>query len=93
MNRSFRLFSAVLPALLLGACSSYLDRNDFASPSLGDAVARNAAIHVIDPWPAHARNTRIVHDGARLQPAIERYRTGEVTEPVSATTTKSSSGR
>ncbi len=90
MNRFSRSLAAVLPALTLGACSTYLDRQDFASSSLGDAVARNAAIHVIDPWPAHARNTRIVHDGARLQPAIERYRTGEITEPAAASTTKSS---
>ncbi len=90
MKRTSRPLAALVPAVLLGACSSYLDRREFASPSLGDAVARNAAIHVIDPWPAHARDTRIVHDGARLQPAIERYRTGKVTEAEAASTTKRS---
>ena len=89
MTVSFRIVPPVLLALSLSACAEHLDRREFASPSLGDAVARNQAIHVIDPWPPGARDVRIVHDGARLQRAVERYRTGQVVEPKGPSTTGS----
>ncbi len=91
MNRIAKTVVLLLVAAPLGACAEYLDRRSSLSPSFGDAVARNMAVQVIDPWPAHSRDTRIVHDGARLQKAVERYRTGEITEPKGASTTKQSS--
>ena len=67
---------AVLLAATLAcsACSSYLARRDTLSESSGDAVASNAAIHVIDPWPPEAFKIDPMTSGERAQRAIERYR-------------------
>ena len=89
MNVSLKIVSAVLVAVPLAACAEHLERREFTSPSLGDAVARNQAIQIIDPWPPASRDVRIVHDGARLQRAVERYRTGQVVEPKGQSTTGS----
>lgn len=62
-------------ALGLGGCSDYLSRRDTLTLETGEAVQANIAKQVIDPWPAHARRVNRDIDGARLQGAIERYRT------------------
>src|SRR5437879_5978602 len=72
---------ASIGALLPAACSQYLDRKDTVAFSAGNAVETNEVAHIIDPWPAHARNTRIQFDGQRMQGAVERYRTNRVTDP------------
>ncbi len=72
---------ASIGALLPAACTQYLDRKETVALTAGTAVESNMATHVIDPWPAHARNTRIVSDGERMQKAVERYRQNRVTDP------------
>jgi hypothetical protein len=72
--RLARGFVAAALALAVAGCSEYLDRRDGILLGVGDAVQTNVVTHVIDPWPAHARNTRAATDGDRLQRAIERYR-------------------
>ena len=68
------LFAAlVLPA---AGCSSYMSRNDAVSASAGDAVAANAAIQTVDPWPATAANTDIPSDGRHVRPVIQKYLPG-----------------
>ena len=66
--------AAVLLLAATGACSSYLARRDTLSDASGDAVAANAAIHVIDPWPAQASRIDRTTSGERAARAIERYR-------------------
>lgn len=57
------------------ACQDYyLARRDTLTLGSGEAVQANAAMHVIDPWPAHAMRTDPDTDGARAARAIERYR-------------------
>ncbi|MGD9867189.1 MAG: hypothetical protein AB7U38_04215 [Hyphomicrobiales bacterium] len=78
------------PAMLLTGCRDgayvnreghYLNRRDTATFSSGDAKAANAAIHTIDPWPAYSKDTRIAHDGARMQVGMERYKQNKSIEP------------
>lgn len=78
----------LLPAVLLTGCreNSYLNRRDTASFSSGDAKASNAAIHTIDPWPAYSKDTRLKHDGARIQVGMERYKENKSIEPKGLTT-------
>ena len=52
----------------------------------GNAVTHNAAQHVIDPAPEHARATAPPMDGARGARAVTRYREGAVT-PLNAVET------
>jgi hypothetical protein len=83
-----RVAIALAAACILGAlnnCSDpglYLDRRDSIALGAGDAVATNAALQTIDPWPPASGNTHIAANGQRMQSAVERYRNGTVTPPV-----------
>ncbi len=82
-----RMIAAALAAAAigsgLGGCSEmYFDHRDSVSLQAGDAIAANEAMQTIDPWPARSRNTNIAANGQRMQSAIERYRTNNVTQPV-----------
>ena len=68
---------ALLGCVILGGCAESLSRNDFLSEHTGDAIASNKAIHIADPWPRDAFNTRLPTDGGRVGLAIGRYRNGE----------------
>ena len=77
--------TGVLLAITLTGCADpglYLDRRDSIALGAGDAVATDAALQTIDPWPPQSMNTRIVENGQRMQSAVERYRTNAVTQPV-----------
>lgn len=82
-----RLIAAAVAAAALGAslggCSDmYFDHREGVTLGAGDSVAANAAMQTIDPWPARSGNTNIATNGQRMQSAIERYRTNNVTQPV-----------
>jgi hypothetical protein len=85
-NRAAVAIAAVcLTGALLSACSDpglYFDRRDSIALGAGDAVAANAAMQTIDPWPPGSANTNLAANGQRMQSAIERYRTNTVTPPV-----------
>jgi hypothetical protein len=93
-ERGIRVIAAAgLVAALLAGCSDpglYLDRRDAIALGAGDAVAANAAMQTIDPWPPQSGNTRIASNGQLMQSAIERYRTNAVTPPVSPMTLQGS---
>jgi hypothetical protein len=67
----------------LGGCSEmYFDHREGVTSGAGDAVAANEAMQTIDPWPARSGNPNIATNGQRMQSAVERYRTNNVTQPV-----------
>ena len=77
--------AGALLAITLAGCADpglYLDRRDSIALGAGDAVAADAALQTIDPWPSQSMNTRIAENGQRMQSAVERYRTNKVTQPV-----------
>jgi hypothetical protein len=68
---------------MIGGCSDlYTDRRDTIALSGGDAVAANQVMQMNDPWPPHSGNTNVAFNGQRMQSAVERYRTNNVTQPV-----------
>jgi|HubBroStandDraft_6_1064221.scaffolds.fasta_scaffold34244_2 hypothetical protein len=68
---------------MLGGCSDlYTDRRDTIALAGGDAVAANQVKQMNDPWPPHSGNTSVAFNGQRMQSAVERYRTNNVTPPV-----------
>lgn len=78
--------SLALIALAAGGCNEeYRDRyfgySDKVTLGAGDAAAANIAAHTIDPWPDHARRTRIDQDGKRAAIAIKRYETNTSIKP------------
>jgi len=76
-------FGAAALGATLGGCSDmYFDHREGVTLEGGDAVAANAAMQTIDPWPARSGNTNIPFNGQRMQSAVERYRTNNLTQPV-----------
>ena len=81
---------ALLAATVLTGCSDmYLDRRESISLSAGDAVYTNQVTHMVDPWPPASANRHIPYNGAKMQTAVERYRTNKVIRPVGMTTSSS----
>ena len=75
--------AAATLATALGACSDvYFDRRDTVALGAGDAIAANAVVQTVDPWPAQSANTNIAANGQRMQSAIEHYRTNTGVPPV-----------
>jgi len=74
--------AAVLAATLGGCSEMYFDHREGVTLGAGDSVAANAAMQTIDPWPARSANTNLAFNGQRMQSAVERYRTNNVTQPV-----------
>ena len=92
-----RVLALVALALLLAACSEYLDRRDSVSLNAGNALNANAVTEMVDPWPRDSANRNIAFNGERMEAAVTRYRTGKVIQPVgmdtSGTYGQSSSGQ
>lgn len=68
---------AAMTALSGCAGSEYLEQRDTITLGVGDSVARNRAIHTINPRPPRAYRTHIHTDGHRMNNAIEQYRSAE----------------
>jgi len=68
------------------------DRTDRVSLHGGDAVAFNKHVHSENPWPRYQNKTHIHMDGEVADIAIDKYKSGNVEEPVSETTTAGSGG-
>lgn len=73
-DQVFLIGCCALICIVLGGCQDYLARRDTLTIGSGEAVHTNAAMQVIDPWPAHARAMESIVNGERLQHAMERYR-------------------
>lgn len=76
-------------AITLSGCISddYTARRDTVTLGAGDAVAVNQVTQTIDPWPPHAKNSRIDVDGRRLGVAVERYQQNKSIQPRGLNTT------
>lgn len=72
-----RLPLAAVVTLICAGCTDYLARRETINAHAGEALAYNRAIHVIDPWPAHAARTAVAVDGVRVERVMERYRNGD----------------
>jgi hypothetical protein len=66
---------------VLGGCSEYLDRRETIARSGGNAVATDVVTQMVDPWPRDSANRNIAFNGARMETAVERYRTNRVIPP------------
>ncbi len=59
--------------VILSGCAENLQRTDTINSFAGDAVARNIAIHTIDPNPYRARHRHLHFNGKRLNDAMKIY--------------------
>ena len=74
--------AATMGSMVAGCSDLYTDRRDTVALTAGDSVAANQVMQMNDPWPAHSNNTSLAFNGQRMQSAVERYRTNNVTQPV-----------
>jgi hypothetical protein len=65
----------------LAGCSQYLDRRNTIALSGGNALASDEVTQMVDPWPRASANRNIAFNGAKMQTAVERYRTNRVITP------------
>jgi hypothetical protein len=74
-NKTWRALALGLVLTVLSGCSEYLDRRDTISLQGGDAVATDKVTQMVDPWPRASADKNIGFEGARMETAVERYRT------------------
>jgi hypothetical protein len=90
------IFGALLMCGILAGCAEvpdlYTARRDTVVAEGGESVAANRVTQMVDPWPRASSNRNIAFNGQKMQTAVERYRTNQVTPPVSATTSSASYG-
>ena len=88
MMMCLRIMAIGVVALSCAACNPhyYLDRKETISLAAGTAVHANMVTHVADPWPRQASDNRIMHEGNRIQQAINRLDSGKVYDPSSKAT-------
>ncbi|GIL02935.1 MAG: hypothetical protein BroJett030_28340 [Alphaproteobacteria bacterium] len=67
------MFALIGATLALAGCQEYLARQDLATPYSGDAIARNNALQMRDPWPRYVYDTRIPTSGKRQSNIHDRY--------------------
>jgi hypothetical protein len=72
--------------------SPYFRRSDFVTTGAGNAVAADAAIQTIDPWPRNVYNTHVQGDGAIGVKAFNKYEAGPSDSGASTGSSSSSSG-
>ncbi|MDQ6868003.1 MAG: hypothetical protein M3178_06225 [Pseudomonadota bacterium] len=76
-----RITLSTMVCLMLSACTQYsnqyAERKDSITLGAGDAVASNAALQILTPWPRYSNDTTIAMDGERIARAVARYREGE----------------
>jgi len=80
-TKATRTFALAVLLTAVGGCSEYFDRRDPIAASGGNAVATNVVTQMVDPWPRESANRNIAFNGAKMETAIERYRTNRVITP------------
>lgn len=77
MKNKLLITSSLVSLFALSGCQEYLTRSDFISTHSGDAVARNASIQTVDPWPSYVYDTDIRTSSERQAHVIKRYHNPE----------------
>lgn len=90
---SFRLLIAPIALGLLAGCNTVDPVTLSPDPALGEAVKYNVAIQTIDPAPVYSElDAQPGASGVRGSEAVERYRTGAVTDVEAVQTTTGGGG-
>lgn len=73
MNAKISIGLCLACGLILSGCAEHLERTDTINSYAGDSVARNKAIHIINPTPSRANQRHIHHNGNRFYSAMDIY--------------------
>ncbi len=80
-SKTMRALALAAMLAALSGCAEYLDRRDTISLNAGDAVATDKVAQMVDPWPRVSADKNIAFNGAKMESAVERYRTNQVYPP------------
>jgi len=80
-SNAMRCLALAVALATLAGCSEYIDRRDAIALNSGNALASDRVTHMVDPWPRDSANRDIAFNGAKMETAIERYRTNRVIQP------------
>ena len=72
----FRSKAVVVACAVLSVLASGCRDSNYADTinlNAGDAIARNKAVHTIDPWPRSAFRKRHATNGQRITKAYDKY--------------------
>lgn len=99
LQRNKRVLLVLAVASLATGCADYMNHRDSITFGLGNAVEANKGIHIQDPFPQVAQNTRITSDGKVIYKVIRNHQgggQGTATQPTTVvmpvTTTNGASG-
>ncbi|WP_375293087.1 hypothetical protein [Ensifer sp. ENS10] len=76
LRRSKRAILVLAATSLVSGCADYMNHRDSITFGLGNAVEANKGIHIQDPFPRAAQNTRIAADGKVVSRVIRGYQGG-----------------
>ena len=76
LRKNSRVLLVLAAASLASGCADYLNHRDSITFGLGNAVEANKGIHIQDPFPPVAQNTRIITDGKTVQRVMREYHGG-----------------
>ncbi|MBV7520942.1 pilus assembly protein [Ensifer sp. ENS12] len=71
--RSKRALLVLAATSLVSGCADYMNHRDTITFGAGNAVEANKAIHIQDPFPRVAQNTRIAMDGKTIGKVMRNY--------------------
>lgn len=83
LRRSKRALLVLAASSLITGCADYMNHRDTITFGAGNAVEANKGIHIQDPFPRVAQNTRIATDGKVIHRVMRRYNGG--TQPLAGT--------
>ena len=75
--------TAALPLVLMLAVSACVENRNIPplGKDYGNATTHNLSQHIVNPEPVTAGYGAPAYDGVRAGSAMERYKSGSVTEP------------
>jgi hypothetical protein len=86
---SFRHLAAIAGCIALGACATPPPQAGSLDAGFGEVTKHNAAVQIIDPDPVYtAEGAQPGDNGEKGANAVKRYRTDQVKETESASSTK-----
>ena len=81
MNAKISISMCLACGLILSGCAEHLERKDTVNSFAGDSVARNKAVHIINPTPWRANRRHIHHNGNRFYSTMDIYENPEKAKP------------
>jgi hypothetical protein len=82
-SRRLAFPACLLLCLASAGCADYRQHSDTVTQAAGNAPTYNKIVHIADPWPRVAGDTRIPGNGQRVDRVTRGHLTGRAAAPQS----------